>query len=62
MEVDGANDAWVMLGMVDSHGVYEAGTGAEFAGTCISDPSLCEDGLTVALWLRICKLIKFAKS
>ena len=52
MEIKG-KDGWVMLGLEDNGGEFTRETGEEFEGTCLSDPSLCENGLTLALWLRI---------
>ena len=54
MEISGKG-GWVMLGMDDMKGVFTPETGSEFAGTCLSDPSMCEEGLTLALWLKLCK-------
>jgi len=45
-----------MLGLDPEASITEA-TGTEFSGTCISDPELCTNGITVALWIRIGKLV-----
>ena len=50
MQINGEN-GWAMLGLIDDQINEE--TGEEFAGTCLSDPSLCKNGLTLALWLKI---------
>ncbi|XP_038069862.1 uncharacterized protein LOC119739102 [Patiria miniata] len=39
MNVDGVSDQWLALG--------------DFADTCVSDPSLCPDGITFALWVKV---------
>lgn len=51
MRISGSN-SWVMLGMNASND----GSQEEFAGTCLSDPSLCEDGVTIGLWFLLGKL------
>ncbi|XP_022103444.1 uncharacterized protein LOC110986109 [Acanthaster planci] len=40
VDVDGASNQWLVLG-------------DDFAGTCVSDPSLCPEGITVALWVKL---------
>lgn len=52
-----AETGWVMLGMEDNEGVFTETTGSEFKGTCLSDPSVCADGITVGLWLKIGKIV-----
>eukprot|EP00057_Strongylocentrotus_purpuratus_P007353 XP_011661827.1 PREDICTED: uncharacterized protein LOC100890777 [Strongylocentrotus purpuratus] len=39
LDVNGESGFWLFFG--------------EHAGTCISDPSLCDDGITVATWMRL---------
>ena len=56
MEI-GDRNGWVMLGLNDTQGVFTSDTGREFAGTCLSDPEQCTEGLSVALWLKICELV-----
>lgn len=46
-------NGWVMLGLQTPGGEFTEETGSEFAGTCLSDPSQCEEGITLALWLRL---------
>jgi len=50
------DNGWLMLALEPFSGSTTTYTGSEFAGTCLSDPSKCENGLTVALWLKLCKL------
>lgn len=52
MEIN-KNNGWVMLGLHDNGGKFTTETGGEFAKTCLSDPSLCADGLTLGMWLKL---------
>lgn len=56
-----AENGWVMLGLVNYGAELPAETGEEFADTCISDPSQCTDGLTLALWLHLGNLLHIVK-
>ena len=44
-----------MLGLNDTGDEFSDLTGDDFADSCLGDPALCENGLTVALWLKLCE-------
>lgn len=50
----GDDNGWLLLGF-EPVTTFTDTTGTEFHLTCISDPDLCDDGLTVGLWIKLGK-------
>lgn len=48
----GEDNGWLMLGF-EPIAEFTENTGTEFDQSCISDPKLCVDGLTLGLWLKL---------